>query len=211
MKSLVRQVEDNLLIEILSGQIPSGTKLAAERLLANQYQVSRPVVHQAIIKLQEQGLLEIIPRQGVLVKDYTEDGKISLLNKIQSLDREKIEISLNEDMIDFMFENMKSMMMMQKSFESFEVDLLEDQGFFELLSQMAIRTENKVFKMLINEFKIGILNVSKYALNDHENIKGMYKFLELLSMKKHKEAIIMLEAVFSGIKRSWIGGLNESK
>ena len=52
---------------ILSGQMPVGSRLPSEREIAGKMQVSRAVVNSGFAELEEQGFLEVHPRQGVFV------------------------------------------------------------------------------------------------------------------------------------------------
>lgn len=65
--------------KILSGELPTGTKLPTEREIAAQMQVSRAVVNGGLTELATQGFLEIHPRQGVYVADYRRKGNLSTL------------------------------------------------------------------------------------------------------------------------------------
>lgn len=210
MKSLVKLVEEKILNDILMANLLAGSYLDSERKLAETYQVSRPVIHQAIIRLEEQGLVEIKPRQGILVKDFTEEGKISLLNSIQELNRQEIDQDLNMEMLIFIKENLKIIISSQVVFSEIDIDLLEKSDFYKLFHKLAGHTNNRVYKMLINEFKVGIENVAKYSLREEKIIQGLNEMLVLIRQKKLNEANIMLEAVFELIKVVWIGGLDES-
>lgn len=57
---IARQIEDN----ILSGGLDKGEKLPSERDLAEQFEVSRPSIREAINKLQAKGIIEKIPGGG---------------------------------------------------------------------------------------------------------------------------------------------------
>jgi len=74
----IYQIREN----ILSGQLPAGTRLPPEREIAQQMQVSRTVVNSGLTELERQGFLEIHPRQGVFVTDYSRSGNLSTLNAI---------------------------------------------------------------------------------------------------------------------------------
>lgn len=74
----IRQIREN----ILSGQLPAGTRMPPERDIAQQMQVSRTVVNSGLTELERQGFLEIRARQGVFVADYSRSGNISTLNAI---------------------------------------------------------------------------------------------------------------------------------
>ena len=54
--------------DILSGQLPAGAKLPSERDLAQQFQVSRPLIREALRSLAEMGLIETLPARGTFVR-----------------------------------------------------------------------------------------------------------------------------------------------
>lgn len=64
---------------ILSGTFFIGERLPSERELAKKLGVSRPVLHEAIVALNEQGLVQIEPRRGVFVRDYRKESSIALI------------------------------------------------------------------------------------------------------------------------------------
>jgi DNA-binding FadR family transcriptional regulator len=70
---------DHLRDQILSGQLAAGTKLAPERVLAQEFGLSRPIVREVLRGLQERGLVEIVPARGTFVRaPSTADGAQSL-------------------------------------------------------------------------------------------------------------------------------------
>lgn len=74
----VRQLQSR----ILSGELPAGSFLPAERELARQMQVSRAVVNGGLSELAKQGFLEVRPRQGTCVADYRTKGNLGTLAAI---------------------------------------------------------------------------------------------------------------------------------
>lgn len=69
----------HLLDGIMSGRWPAGEKLPPERLLAQTFGVSRPIVREVLRGLQERGLIEIAAGQGTFVRaPTTADGARSL-------------------------------------------------------------------------------------------------------------------------------------
>ena len=60
--------------QILSGQLPIGTRLPPERELAASMQISRSVVNEGVIALAEKGFLDIRQRQGIFIADYRKEG-----------------------------------------------------------------------------------------------------------------------------------------
>ena len=74
----------NLREEIVSGQLPAGTKLPSERDLAKQYEVSQPTIREIMRALDSMGLIEVRHGSGVYVsqsKDY--GAALALQNLLQ--------------------------------------------------------------------------------------------------------------------------------
>jgi GntR family transcriptional repressor for pyruvate dehydrogenase complex len=65
---LYQELARNLLDELASGAYAVGDRLPAERELAQQYNVSRPTVREAIIALEVQGLVDVRVGSGAYVK-----------------------------------------------------------------------------------------------------------------------------------------------
>ena len=57
-------VESCIVDSIFNNEYNPGDKLEPERELAIKFECSRPVIHRAIIRLEEKGLVKIIPREG---------------------------------------------------------------------------------------------------------------------------------------------------
>src|ERR687883_1714586 len=53
---------------ILSGQLEAGAKLPSEGSLGRQFEVSRPVVREALARLRERGLIETVSGSGTFVR-----------------------------------------------------------------------------------------------------------------------------------------------
>ncbi len=69
---LYKDIAARLIAAIQNGQFPVGGRLPAERDLALQYEVSRPVIREAIIALEVQGLVEVRVGSGVYVLSTSE-------------------------------------------------------------------------------------------------------------------------------------------
>ena len=80
---------------ILSGELPIGERLPAERELALKLGVSRPVLHEALVDLAAKGLVSIQPRRGVTVNDYRQSGSFAILSSL---------LSYNNGMLDPQFQ-----------------------------------------------------------------------------------------------------------
>jgi len=76
----VKELENS----ILSGRLEIGSRLPAERELAEMMQVSRAVVNAGITELARKGFLTVKPRLGTFVADYRKNGTIETLVSIMN-------------------------------------------------------------------------------------------------------------------------------
>ncbi len=60
--------------KILSGEWPPGSKLPSERSLSELFEVSRPVIREALKVLQAQRLIDVMPGKGSYVTDLKPTG-----------------------------------------------------------------------------------------------------------------------------------------
>jgi DNA-binding GntR family transcriptional regulator len=66
-RALVDRLAANLQARVLSGELPSGTRLRQEAL-AEEFGVSRTPVREALRQLQSTGLVELLPNRGAIVR-----------------------------------------------------------------------------------------------------------------------------------------------
>jgi GntR family transcriptional regulator, transcriptional repressor for pyruvate dehydrogenase complex len=78
-KSLVEQVFQELATAIVSGSYKAGEHLPAERALAEQLEVNRQVVREAIRRLAQLGLVQVLHGDGTRVLDFREHGGLDVL------------------------------------------------------------------------------------------------------------------------------------
>ncbi len=85
---------------ILSGELEIGERLPSERSFAARLNVSRPVLHQALVDLEAKGLVRILPRRGVFISDYRRDGSLAMLSSLLSYHNGALSPDLNQSMLD---------------------------------------------------------------------------------------------------------------
>lgn len=69
---LYRQVADKMILLIESGEYPTGSRLPAERELAEKFGVSRPTIREAVIALEAKGRVAVKTGSGVYVLEKIE-------------------------------------------------------------------------------------------------------------------------------------------
>lgn len=84
---------------ILSGELPVGERLPAERDLALKLGVSRPVLHEALVDLASKGLVSILPRRGVVVNDFRQSGSFAILSSLMSYNNGVLAPSFEQSLL----------------------------------------------------------------------------------------------------------------
>lgn len=213
-------VEEILIMGILNGKYKAQTWLQPERELALEFGYSRPVVHKAIIRLESKGLLTIVPRQGVKVNDYREAGKLGLLESIYHLYRGGINKQLNQSMLRFIQNNLELMVILiQCSDEENRKNchraltqhaFQESEDVFLWLQSFAFYCGNVIYPMLLNEFKIGILNVSQAVIQGgdrqkfYHHLKAVMDLVQVHYVSDREDVHHKVQVLFDFIEQNWL-------
>lgn len=83
---LHEDILEQLKTRIVRGDLAPGAKLPPERELAEQLQVNRTTVREALHKLESMGLVEIKHGNGIFVRDWLESGSLELARTLLFLD-----------------------------------------------------------------------------------------------------------------------------
>ncbi|SHF07329.1 DNA-binding transcriptional regulator, GntR family [Seinonella peptonophila] len=70
-QSKIDEVVDKIEADIIQGVFAAGQRLPAERILADELNVSRATIRTALLRLQAKNLIEIVPRGGAFVRSGT--------------------------------------------------------------------------------------------------------------------------------------------
>ncbi|MDW7661589.1 MAG: GntR family transcriptional regulator [Bacillota bacterium] len=209
--SAEEQVEKTLIQGIFGGDYNVGDYLPPERKLADQLGFSRPVIHKAIIRLEGKGLVTIVPRQGVLVNDYRESGKLELLESLYEMFKWKIRIEMHRSILEFVKENLTRVLLeaLSKKTISYKMNLMfdDEEDLFRWMHHFAMASQNVVYAMLFNEFKTGIINVSTFLmvekLNDYQVIR--MEIDDVIQRGEEAKLQPLINALFDTIEKHWIG------
>lgn len=87
--------------KILSGELKAGDWLPPEREMAERMGISRGSLHQAILALEYQGFVSIIPRKGTVVCDYRKHPTPQSLPVIMSYSSAELEQNIFADMMAY--------------------------------------------------------------------------------------------------------------
>ncbi|CDO33816.1 FadR/GntR family transcriptional regulator [Mycolicibacterium porcinum] len=81
-RSVPEDVFEQIVTEVLSGQMQPGESLPSERRLAEVLGVSRPAVREAIKRLTEAGLVEVRQGDATTVRDFRRHAGLDLLPRL---------------------------------------------------------------------------------------------------------------------------------
>lgn len=87
--------------KILSGELKAGDWLPPERDMAASMEVSRGSLHQAILALEYQGFVSIVPRKGTVVCDYRKHPTPQSLAVIMNYSSTELDRHIFGDMMAF--------------------------------------------------------------------------------------------------------------
>ncbi len=85
---------------ILSGELKIDARLPSERDLAARLEISRPVLHEALVDLALKGLVRIVPRHGVFINDYRRDGSCAILSSLLSYNNGEFDPQFTQSLFD---------------------------------------------------------------------------------------------------------------
>lgn len=81
-RSLPDAVFEQLITQVLDGSLPPGAALPAERALTEQLGVNRQAVREALKRLHQAGLVEIVQGDATRVRDYRRSGGLDVLPRL---------------------------------------------------------------------------------------------------------------------------------
>lgn len=97
---------------ILSGKLKPEERLPPERELALHYNVSRPVIHEGILTLENRGLITLRSRHGVVVNNYKKEATLDLLLTLLASSGHELGPKIHQDMEHFRIQMEKDIILL---------------------------------------------------------------------------------------------------
>lgn len=123
--------ENQIQKAILSGQLAIGEKLPTEQELANNMNVSKSIVHIGIKNLERQGFVRIVPRHGIYVANYPEEGNIDTLMAL---------LKVNDGTLDQ--NNITSLLTARQGVEGIQIKLMAENHTDEEIADLRRLLDN---------------------------------------------------------------------
>ncbi len=180
--ALIESVEQQLMAKIFSGELKPGDRLPTERELAEQFDISRSSVHQAIMALESQGLLSVRPRHGILINDFRKNPTPQSLETLMSYSSLELEYSLFSDMMDTRVwletecarracthiydSTLQEMKAMVEQMEQDNADLTD--LIYRFHHKLTVASGNSMYSMIFRAFEPVLRNMIHY----HYSVRG---------------------------------------
>lgn len=208
-KSAEEIAEEKLIQDIFSEMYLVNDFLPPERQLAEMMGFSRPVIHKALIRLEGKGLVTIVPRQGVRINDFKVSGKLNLLESIFTMTKWKIDLSVQRAIMTFLRAHLMTVLkeacyIKVQPYKE-EEDFTSPDDLFNWMHHYALSTNQFVYTMLFNEFKVGIVNVARFLLESNlKTYQEKRRTIDLVVKSGQvKDVEQAIDAFFEEIVRHW--------
>lgn len=201
---------------ILSGELKIDQKLPSERELAEQLNVSRPVVHEGLVELAARGMVTLKPRSGTVINDYRKQGSITLLSSLINYHKGTLEPKLFSSLLEMRIHietefallaagrrSSDQLKDLEKHLKKEDRALDEDSDYlyitdldFEFHLLVAVATGNMIYPMILNSFKQVYTNLSSQFFKDETVTRKVFSFHrvmvdEIKAGNSHEAARIM--------------------
>jgi DNA-binding FadR family transcriptional regulator len=215
---------DEIERKIISGELQPGDKLPTERELEKLMKVSKTIIHSGLSELAAKGFVEVIPRTGTFVSDYTRTGNLGVLSSITRFNHGKLDKKTFESLMTFRLNmDQECAALAALNRKDFDLELLqklldqimicEDYEEMALLKvnfshAMYCATGNTIYPLVVNSFHQLSLTFNKIVFRHYGYQMGRIYMEELMDAILHQKDAVAKEVAGRFLKER-IGELNE--
>ncbi|MFY0627159.1 MAG: FadR family transcriptional regulator [Reichenbachiella sp.] len=229
---LANQVYEQILDWIISGMLQEKDKLPSENKLCESFQVSRPIIRQAITKLQEDKLVKTERGKGSFVlhsplKDLSRFASANDIAKILQSHEARIALEGEAAALaasrrtEAHLNSLKSSLNTMR--DDFNKGKLSIQADFEFHMNIAQATDNEIFVHLLQDIHFGLKKTMAVAQNlSRESVKNEIapkrnievieehqKILDAIELKDQEAARLAMRYHIARIKQRIINIQND--
>ncbi|BBU39653.1 DNA-binding GntR family transcriptional regulator [Aeribacillus composti] len=191
--SLSHKIAEKITNQIMAGELKPGEKII-ESTYAEEFGTSRAPIRESLYLLENEGLIERIPRKGAVVKGYTEDEVYDLLEMrivLESLAMKRIKVrGVNEEILKKMEQLVQKMSEVDDEKQYANLN----QEFHMLIIEMS---KSEIIKEMYWRLGRPLLVLQRISFLEEEHIKKSLKehriILDLLKENLIDEALVLLE------------------
>ncbi len=190
-KSLNEEITRQMISKILTGLLHPGDKLPPEREMAEQMNVNRNTLREALRKLELLGLLSVKQGDGIYVLDYRNSGNIELLKHIL-VSRKEMTASIIHDILKIrtiVFPEMAALAAEKITADELKIlkKINDDPGMSLIDKDIAIH--NSVARASANLFFMILLNFFNDIFRQYAGLYFSFEENRNVSIKFHKNII----------------------
>jgi DNA-binding GntR family transcriptional regulator len=183
LKSLKEQVYEYLSGQLEKGEIRPGTTLNLDET-SQKLGVSRTPLRDALLQLEMEGFVSILPRRGVIVNHLTLQDIRSYYEIIGALESTALLAA---------FEKMSRSQIKRMYDLNSEMEKAIEQDNFNQYYQKNLKFHNIFLDLCGNPNLVKIVNTLKRRLYDFPRQEGFVKQWEQASIREHKEFVRLIE------------------
>jgi DNA-binding GntR family transcriptional regulator len=192
---LADQVYQNLSQAILTRQIKPGQHLV-EQPLADQLSVSRVSIREAIRRLAQDGLVEIIPSKGSYVVSLTSDDVkeiYQLRSALECIALKEIMTNLNKNILVPLDKIVTQMIFLEKKEDRLQGASLDNQFHRTLMNLSGLQRTIRIWEQMSTQITMVIYTVSSHYPSYDGLAERHAKFVHLLRAGEFKIAETYLQ------------------
>ncbi len=183
IKSLKEQVYEYLHDQLAKGELLPGSSINMDET-SQKLGVSRTPLRDALLQLEMEGFVSILPRRGVVVNHLTLQDIKNYYEIIGALESAALMAS---------FDRVKNAKIQNMHALNAEMKRAIEQDNFNLYYQKNLRFHDVFLDLCENENLAKIVNTLKKRLDDFPRQEGFVKQWEEASIDEHQELIRLIE------------------
>jgi DNA-binding GntR family transcriptional regulator len=183
IKSLKEQVYEYLRDQLGMGELLPGSSINMDET-SQKLGVSRTPLRDALLQLETEGFVSILPRRGVIVNHLTLQDIKNYYEIIGAL--ESAALMMN-------FDKVKEIQIQKMHALNAEMKQAIDQDDFNLYYQKNLLFHDVFLNLCENKSLLGIVSTLKRRLYDFPRQEGFVKKWEVTSIDEHQEFVRLIE------------------
>jgi DNA-binding GntR family transcriptional regulator len=183
LKSLKEQVYEYLRNQLGKGELLPGSAINMDET-SQKLGVSRTPLRDALLQLEMEGFVSILPRRGVIVNHLTLQDIKNYYEIIGALESAALMAS---------FDEIKNTQLRKMHALNAEMQQAIDKDNFNLYYQKNLKFHDVFLNMCENKNLVKIVNTLKKRLYDFPRQEGFVKQWEVTSIDEHRELVRLIE------------------
>lgn len=193
-------IANQLLKQVLNGELKPGDQVV-ESSYAEQFQISRSPVREAIYLLTMEGIIERVPRKGAFIKGYTLDEMNDLLDIRNALELLAVERLVQPSKEKELLKEMDAVVQQMRKVEDFTEYVHLNYKFHYLILKLS---KSNVLVDMYSKISLPLLRIQvihfssnkiiKKSVEEHKQIYNCLKKDDIVQLKsilrKHTEDVI---------------------